>query len=373
MVNHDRLIGLFMEMVQISSVSGQEGAFRDYLINYFAARGLQGEEDDAADFTGGDSGNLLFRIKGTVAAEPILFLAHMDTVVPGEDIKPVLGDDGIIRSQGATILGSDDKAGVAAILEAFEVLLERGLDYPPLEFLFTVSEEQGLLGARNFDFSRLKSRIAYVLDGGGAPGTIVTQSPCQNEIEYQVTGRAAHAGINPEDGLNAIQIMSKALAVMPCGRINASTTCNFGIIAGGQARNIVAASCSVRGEARSLERFELERITRELQDTFIDEVKKHGGQPEVKVTFLYPEITLNAQDKVINLAAEAARGIGLNVELISTGGGSDASIVNGNNIPCANLGIGMSCVHTTDEYIRANDLIKDAELVLAIIQKSIAG
>lgn len=371
MVNSDRLVKLFMEMVETSSVSGQEGAFRDYLQNHFSVRGLQGEEDDAASRLGGNSGNLLFRIEGTVTAEPILFLAHMDTVVPGEGIKAILGDDGIIRSEGTTILGSDDKAGVAAILEAYEVLIEKGLDYPPLELLFTVSEEQGLLGARSFDYSRLKSTIAYVLDSGGAPGTIVTQSPCQNEIEYRVTGKAAHAGINPEDGINAIQIMSKALAVMPCGRINASTTCNFGMIEGGQARNIVAESCKVRGEARSLQRFELDRLTQQLQDTFISEVSKNGGQPEVQVKFLYPEITLDAQEKVVSLAVQAAQSIGLNIELVGTGGGSDASIVNRHKIPCANLGIGMSCVHTTDEYIRVEDLVKDAELVLAIIQQAL--
>ncbi len=372
MVNSDRLIKLFIEMVATSSVSGQEGAFRDYLRSQFAARGIQGEEDDSAACLGGDSGNILFRIAGTIDAEPILFLTHMDTVVPGVGIKAALGDDGIIRSDGTTILGADDKAGVAAILEAYDVLIEQGMSYPPLELLFTVGEEQGLQGAKHFDFSRLKSPIAYVLDSGGAPGTIVTQSPCQNEIEYRVIGKAAHAGISPEDGINAIQIMSRALAVMPCGRIDAATTCNFGIIEGGTARNIVAESCSVRGEARSLKRSELDRLTQELVDTFTNEVEKNGGHPEVEIKFLYPEITLDAQQKVVSLAVQAAESIGLDVELVSTGGGSDASIVNGNNIPCANLGIGMTSVHTTEEFIRAEDLVNDAKLVLAIIQQSIA-
>jgi len=373
MVNSNRLIKRFIEMVEISSVSGQEAQFRDYLLQHFAARGVQGEEDNAAEILEGNAGNLLFKIAGTVDTEPILFLTHMDTVVPGQGIKALLTDDGIIRSGGATILGGDDKAGVAAILEAYDVLVEKKLDYPPLELLFTVSEEQGLLGAKNFDFSRLKSSIAYVLDSGGPPGTIVTQSPCQNEIEYRVIGKAAHAGINPEDGLNAIQIMSKALAIMPCGRINAATTCNFGIIEGGQARNIVAESCSLKGEARSLQRTELDRLTQQLVDTFKAEVEKNGGQAQVEIKFLYPEITLDADEKVVSLAVEAARSIDLEAKLESTGGGSDASIVNGNGIRCANLGIGMRSVHTTEEFIRVEDLVNDAELVVAIIQQYLLG
>lgn len=371
MVNVDRLVKRFAEMVEISSVSGQEGAFRDYLQKHFSDLGLDCEEDDAGQVLGGDSGNLLVRIAGTRDASPILFLSHMDTVVPGQGIRAVLGEDRIIRSDGTTILGADDKAGVAAVLEAYDILRENELAYPPLELLFTVSEEQGLLGAKNFDFAKLKAPIAYVLDSGGPPGTIVNQSPCQNEIAYRVQGKAAHAGINPEDGINAIQVMSKALTVMPCGRINASTTCNIGNIEGGKARNIVAETCVAKGEARSLNRAELDRLTQELTETFIREVEKYGGQAEVQVTFLYPEITLDPEEEVIRLAVAAAEKIGLQPELVSTGGGSDASIVNGNNIRCANLGIGMNAVHTTDEYILVDDLIKDAELVLAIIQQAV--
>lgn len=372
MVNADRLVKQFMEMVEVSSVSGQEGGFRDFLKSHFADRGLQCEEDNAGTLLGGNSGNLLVRIAGTQDTRPILFMTHMDTVVPGQGIKAVLGDDQVIRSDGETILAADDKAGVAAILEAYDVLIEKGLNYPPLELLFTVSEEQGLLGAKVFDFSRLKSPIAYALDSGGPPGTIVCKSPCQNEIEYRVLGKAAHAGINPEEGINAIQLMSKALSIMPCGRINEASTCNFGTIVGGKARNIVAEKCIVKGEARSLNRAELDRLTEELQNIFIREVEQNGGQAEVEVKFLYPEITLDAEEEVVRMAVAAAQSIGLKPELVSTGGGSDASIVNGNNIRCANLGIGMNAVHTTEEFIRVEDLINNAELVLAIIQQSLS-
>lgn len=372
MVNEERLVQHFMKMVEISSPSGEESAFRDYLTQYFSNRGAICMEDQAGEMLEGNSGNLLVRIAGTTDVKPLMFLTHMDTVFPGGDIKAELGEDGIIRSAGKTILASDDKAGVAAILEAYETLRESHLDYPPLELLFTVSEEQGLLGAKQFDYSCLNAEIAYALDSGGEPGTIVVKSPCQNEISYTVQGKAAHAGINPEDGINAIQIMAKALAIMPCGRLNPTTTCNFGIIKGGEARNIVAESCYVKGEARSHSRAELDQLTMQLKQTFCQEVSKNGGQPEVVVKFLYPEISLDENEKVVVLAKKAAQGLGLKVDLVSTGGGSDAAIVNGNNIRCANLGTGMSNVHTSDEYIKVKDLVDDAELVLAIIQQYLA-
>lgn len=370
MVNQERLLGNFMKMVEVASISGQEGTFRDLLKAEFALLGLSAEEDNAGLVLHGDSGNLLVKMRGTVANPTLLLAAHMDTVVPGTNIKPVCGNDEIVRSEGNTILGSDDKAGIAAILEAVQVILEQGLEHPPLELLFTVSEEQGLLGIKNFDFSRLESRYGYVLDSGGPPGTIVVQSPCQNEIEYRVHGKAAHAGINPEDGINAIQVMAKAIAVMPCGRIDDDTTCNFGIIEGGMARNIVAENCRVKGEARSLNRSKLEQLTNELLGIFETEVSQNGAIAETEVVLLYPETALRPDEEVVSLAVKAAGNIGIQSQLLSTGGGSDASIINGNNIRCANLGIGMNAVHTSDEFIRVEDLVTDARLVLSIIQEA---
>jgi tripeptide aminopeptidase len=253
------------------------------------------------------------------------------------------------------------------------VIAENGLPHPPLELLFTVSEEQGLLGAKNFDFSRLAALQGYALDSGGAPGTVVIKSPCQNEIEYRVFGRSAHAGINPEDGINAIQVMSKALAVMPCGRIDAETTCNFGIIKGGMARNIVAAECYVKGEARSLNRSRLSQITEELTSVFERHVESNGGRAETEVTFLYPEITLEPDEEVVARVVKAAEQNGLPPQLISTGGGSDASIINGHNIRCVNLGIGMTAVHTLDESIKIEDLVNVSRLILGIIELAAQG
>jgi tripeptide aminopeptidase len=294
----------------------------------------------------------------------------MDTVEPGEGVKVVIGEDGIIRSDGNTILGSDDKAGIAAIMEACDVVRENNLPHPPLEILFTVGEEQGLQGSKHFDYSLLQAGSGYVLDGGGDPGTIIIQSPCQNEIEYIVHGRAAHAGINPEAGVNAIQVAAKALSGMPCGRIDEETTCNFGIIEGGQARNIVASTCRIKGEARSLKREKLDVLTNQLTDAFNTITRESGAEPEVNIEFLYPETSLDLNESVVRIAIEAAKSIGLKPRTEKTGGGSDASIISGYGIRCANLGTGMSNVHTTDEYIKISDLENNARLVLAIIQQA---
>ncbi|NLB52797.1 MAG: M20/M25/M40 family metallo-hydrolase [Syntrophomonadaceae bacterium] len=367
MVNKQRLLDLFAEMAEIGSVSGKEHEFRDFITAVFKKRGFTVEEDQAGQAFAGSCGNLLIKKVGTTDLPPLLFAAHMDTVEPGENIKVIIERE-VIKSAGNTILGADDKAAIAALVESIDIIRENNLTCPPLEILLTVGEEQGLMGAKKFDYSELKAQIGFTLDAGGKPGTIIIKSPCQNEIEYIAYGKAAHAGINPEDGVNAIKLVSQAIAKMPCGRIDDETTCNFGVISGGKARNIVADYCSVRGEVRSLNRIKLDNLTRSLQDIFIDSVNSGGGQAEVKVTFLYPEISLNPADKVIELAAKAVKKTGLPLILAATGGGSDASIINA-HIPCANLAIGMQDVHTSEEYILVNDLVDDVRLILAIIDE----
>jgi tripeptide aminopeptidase len=370
MVNQNRLIKGFCEIVGIASVSGHEAAMRDWLKKAVAERGYVAEEDGAAAMLGGDSGNLLVRVPGNAPGQELLFAAHMDTVEPGDGIVAEVAGD-IIRSQGQTILGADDKAAIAAIIEALDVLAENRLPHPALEILFTVGEEQGLKGAKAFDFSVLQSKVGFVLDAGGAPGCIVIQSPCQYEIEYEVYGRSAHAGIRPEAGINAIHVAAQALAAMPCGRIDHDTTCNFGIIKGGQARNIVAEYCGVRGEARSLSRSKLDELTAHLTGTFRSRVEELGGRAATTTTLLYREISLEPGEEVVRLASSAARAAGLNPRLIKTGGGSDASIIHGAGIACANLGVGMRQVHSCDEYIRIADLADLTRLILAIIDNAL--
>jgi len=370
MVNKERLINSFIKMAQTPSVSGAEERMRELLYSEFNKRGLKMLEDDAGKRLGTNSGNLFVRVPGDDKLAPLLFSAHIDTVVPGDPVK-VIREGDILKSDGNTILGSDDKAGVAAILEAVDVLRENKWPHPPLELLFTVGEESGLKGSKNFDFSLVQAPMGYVLDHGGSPGAIVIGSPCQYELEFMVEGKAAHAGINPEDGVNAIQVMSKALAKMPCGRIDAETTCNFGIISGGLARNIVSEECRVLGEARSLKREKLEQLVEEMVRIFEHEVRLNKGLPRIRKTLLYAEVSIDPQDEVVQKAAKAAQALGLPVKLEKTGGGSDASIINEHGIRCVNLGIGMSNVHTCSEFISIEDLYNVARWVLEIIKSSI--
>lgn len=367
MLDQKRLVANFVKMVGISSVSRREKEFKEFLQAEFSKRGFIVEEDNAGEIIGGNAGNLLVKIPGNLDMPPLLFSAHMDTVSPGEGIRAVIDGD-IIRSSGDTILGSDDKAAVAVLLEVADILTEEGLPYPPLEFLFTVAEEEGLKGAKNFDFSRVQARMAYVLDAGGEPGTIVTGSPWHHEIEYLVYGKAAHAGMDPENGINAIKAAARALAKMPCGRLDEETTCNFGLIEGGKARNIVADFCHIKGEARSLNQDKLTRLTEELKQVFLSEVEKEGARGEVRIQALYPGVKLAPDAEVVRIAARACEKIGIEPKFTGTGGGSDASIINGAGIPCANLGIGMCKVHTSEEYIRIGDLVTDVKLILSIIE-----
>jgi tripeptide aminopeptidase len=361
-------VDLFLELAEIASPSKQEGALKDYLRAALEKRGLRVTEDQAGAAIEGEAGNLFAEIPGTAAGPVLLFSAHMDTVQPGVGIKARVGADGIIRSEGETVLGGDDKIGIAALLEVYDVLKEEKIPHPPIEFLFTVCEEQGLLGVKNFDISRSKAEMGYVLDAGDDPGAIVLGSPALNAFEYTVYGKAAHAGINPETGLNAVKIAAAAIAKMPDGRIDHETTCSIGLIHGGTARNIVPEKCVAIGEARSINGSKLADLTERLIRTFTEEVKKTGARAETKVEQLYPEISLEPDNPAVRLAVRAVNSLGIAPKLINTGGGSDASILNAAGLSCVNLGVGMKDVHTCDEFVSVASLKEITEIVLAIIK-----
>ncbi|MGE5405063.1 MAG: M20/M25/M40 family metallo-hydrolase [Candidatus Saccharibacteria bacterium] len=368
MVNEDRIVQEFLELVQIDSVSREEGRIKEVLKNKLLELGLEVYEDDAGKKLGGDSGNLMAWLPGSAPGPSVFFCAHMDTVEPGKGVKPVV-QNGLIESSGETILGGDDKAGIAAIVEALRVLKENNIQHPPLEIIFTVGEEQGLMGSKHLDFSKVRSRFGYVLDSVGDPGTIITRGPTQNEIEIDVLGKAAHAGINPQDGINAIAVAAYAISHLKIGRIDEETTCNIGIIAGGKARNIVPDRVVIRGEARSLDPAKLDHITHLIENTFKDRVAEKGGRCKVNIIHLYPQLKLDPLDDVVKIAVEAARAMGVEPVITKTGGGSDANLFNGQGIKCANLGIGMRDVHTVDEHIEIKDLVGNARYLLKIIEQ----
>ncbi len=369
MINEKRLVSCFMDLVKVDSESGREGEMAETLRKKLTELGLEVIIDNAAGKTGTETGNLIAGMNGGAGGPTLMFCAHMDTITPGCGINPVL-ENGIIRSIGETVLGADDKAGIAAIIEAITVLREKKLPHGRLELVFTICEETGLSGAKNLDFSLLSADMGFVLDCDGPPGTIINMGPSQDKIKAEVLGKAAHAGINPEQGINAIQVASRAIARMQLGRIDEETTANIGLITGGVAINVVPDRVTLQGETRSLQDEKRLRQTRAICDILQEATRESGGRLLLDVSTIYPAMHVPEDAPVVKLAVRAAEQLGLETHIRSTGGGSDTHIFNEYGIPCVNLGIAMQKVHTTDEFIRVEDLSAVASYVLAIIREA---
>ncbi|MBP2628116.1 MAG: peptidase T-like protein [Firmicutes bacterium] len=368
MINKERMLAEFFELVKIKCSTRDERQVADVLKDRLAVLGMEVTEDNTGEKIGGNCGNVIAYTEGTVQGAPTIMLsAHMDCVEPCGGIEPQL-KDGIITSVGDTILGADDKAGIAAILEALRIINENDIVHGPIQVLFTVSEEGGLNGAKNMDPSLLKADFGYALDSSGEPGEIIIMAPGQNSITAVVHGKKAHAGIAPEDGINSIVVAGKCLAEMNYGRIDFETTANIGIISGGNATNIVPDRVEVRCEARSRNMEKLESQTNHMKETFEGVAKKNGARAEVIVKKSYSPYVLPEDAPVVTLAVKAAQSIDLIPEITATGGGSDANYFNNYGVPTAVLGIGMNKVHTADEYIKEVDLYNSAELVIALIK-----
>jgi tripeptide aminopeptidase len=290
----------------------------------------------------------------------------MDTVGPGEGIRPLVVD-GVVKSDGNTVLGADDKAGIAVILEALSSVLESGMKHGRVEIVLTVAEEIGLLGSKNLDLSQLQARRVFVLDGEGEIGGIVVRAPSQNSIRATFKGRSAHAGLNPEAGINAIDAAAEAITCMTLGRIDEETTANVGIIRGGRAANIVPDEAYLEGEARSLSEESLDRQTREMEKCLQEGATKLGAQVEALVTRAYSSFNLGLQDAIVKIALEAAENLGIKARLASTGGGSDTNVFNESGLPAVNLSVGYENVHTAREKIPVKNLEKAAQYLVEII------
>ncbi|WP_066637513.1 M20/M25/M40 family metallo-hydrolase [Desulfolucanica intricata] len=368
MVNQKRLLNEFLQLVQIDSLSGQERQIADYLKQKLTTMGLSVYEDQAGQKVGATAGNIIAFLNGSKSEAPVIMLsAHMDTVEPGTGIKPVI-KDGVIYSEGETVLGSDDKAGIATILEAVQQIQEHNIPHGGIEIVFTIWEEGGLFGAKNLDFSRIKAKMGYVLDADGSPGTIITKAPSHDKIQAVVRGRAAHAGIKPEEGINAIQVAAHAITNMQLGRIDEETTCNIGIISGGKATNIIPETVTLVGETRSLDNLKRKAQTTAICNALNAAAEKFGAQVEIKTELEYSNVDLSEDDQAVVIAITAAKNLGLMPRIEKTGGGSDANIFNQIGIQAVNLGIGMHKVHTKEEFITIEDLINNARYLVEIIK-----
>lgn len=371
MINTDRMIEEFLELVRIDSVSGQERNVADLLKERLTGMGLEVYEDDTGKKFNTITGNIIARMNGDPSAGPmIMFSAHMDTVEPGRGIKPVI-DKGTIRSSGDTVLGGDDKAGIAIIMEALRIIREKQINHGGIEVVFTVFEERSLLGAKQLDPTMLKSKIGYVLDSNGPPGSIVTRAPGQNSITASIMGKSAHSGICPEKGVNAIEVAAKAIAGMKLGRIDHETTANIGIISGGKAANIVPDLVNIKGETRSLDPAKKDEQTRLITRKLEEAAAAAGAKVNIRVEEMYRAFSLHIDEKAVRIAIKAAENLGLTPRLESTGGGSDANIFNEKGIATVVLGIAMQNVHTTEEFIKIEDMETCCRYLLEIINETV--
>lgn len=367
MVIEKRLVESFMELVKIDSISREEMNLADLLIEKLEDLGLEVMVDKAGEKVRSNCGNIIARFKGNIKeVTPIMFSAHMDTVVPGKNINPLLKGEKIVSS-GKTILGADDKAAIAALLEALHIIKEKNISHGDIEIVFTICEEVGLHGAKNLDISKLNAQMAFVLDSGGQVGGIISAAPSQNSLKIIIYGKSAHAGSNPEEGINAIQVAGFALSRMKLGRIDEETTTNIGIISGGKATNIIPDEVILEGEVRSRNEEKLEKYTKILKHVVEDTAQEFKAKAEVIINREFYCYNLSTDDRIVKIAMKAAKDIGLEPLLHPSGGGSDANVFNKKGFPSVDLAIGMEKVHTVDEYILVKNLKNTVEYILSII------
>ena len=373
-INRERLAETFTLLCETDSPSRQEGRMAALLKKKFTQLGAKEiTEDDSAAQTGSQCGNLIIRFDGSLDLDTIFFSCHMDTVEPASGIK-VQREGDMFTSAGATVLGSDDKSGIAACIELMETLQEYNIAHRPLEFVITTCEEIGLLGAKALDPEHIHGKEGYALDSTGF-AKVVTQAPAANRLTITVNGVAAHAGLHPEWGVNAIAIAAKALSRCPNGRIDAETTANFGTITGGAASNIVPEKVVIEGEVRSHQVNTLHKVTREIEQAcaavaaeWNDPTGQAKGRPTIDVTVHndFPAMLLDRKSRTIQRVEEAAKSIGLKMTYEKAGGGSDANIFNGYGLPTAIIATGMTNVHSTDECCDLQDMVDLTRLLISL-------
>jgi len=382
MIERDRMTGHIMDLIRIDSLSRQEKEVALSLEKDMKDLGAECFYDNAWESVGGNVGNLIVRIEGNKSDAPPIFLsAHMDTVGPGEGISPRI-ENGVMKSDGTTILGSDDKSGLSVIVEVMRALRENDVPHGDIEIAFTICEEIGLLGAKHIDISKFRAVQGIVLDSS-TPSRLVLKCPSGVKMEFNVHGLEAHAGLCPENGINAIKIASEAISRMNLGRIDEITTANIGIIEGGIATNIVPNLVRVVGEARSHNDETLDEQVNHMRRCFHEavsryEVTLHDDLSVEGVTYTakldehiertYDKMDVPAESFPARLVETAVKNLGHTIAHHTSGGGCDANHFNLMGIECVNLGTGMYELHTVNEYLVLDEFYRTADIVLEAIK-----
>lgn len=365
-MSDERLLETFLDLVRIESPPGFEGVTATYCARELEAAGCRVWFDAAAEQTGSDTGNLIAELAGT-APGTLALSAHLDVVEPCRGIKPVIAD-GVIRSAGPTILGADDRAGLATAIETVRRFAENSRPHPTIRILFTVQEEVGLHGAKHLPPDDVACDLCLVLDAEGSPGGIVIGAPTHYTFVAAFFGVASHAGVAPERGVSAIAMAADAISAMEIGRLDARTTANVGSIKGGRATNVITARCDITGECRSLDRERVEAVKAAMDAAMRASAEKYGGSVDIDWNLEYEGFEFPEDSREIALVSAAIRDAGCEPSTYRTGGGSDANVLAQMGVPTIALACGMSGVHGTDEQIAVADL-----LALARICEAVAG
>lgn len=363
----ERLLATFIDLVRIDSPSGLEAALAGHCASQLEDIGFSVHFDTSAAFTGSNTGNLIAELPGTRPGAPVLLLsAHLDCVEPCRGVEPVVRD-GVVFAAGETVLGADDKAGIAAILEGVRRVIEGGADRGKVRVILTVGEECGLKGAKALDPADVAADLCLVLDADGEPGGIVIGAPSHHTFVAEFSGTAAHAGVAPEEGRSALLMAAHAVTGMQLGRLDDQTTANVGTVEGGTATNVVPARVTMTGECRSLDPDRVLEVRASMDVAMKDASESLGGDVEVRWTKEY-EAFRTAQDApIIGLLSRACSDVGLQPRLFTTGGGSDGSIFAELGVPTLVLSCGMRSVHSSEERIAIADLESLSRLVEATI------
>jgi len=361
-------LACFLELAALPSPPGEERAVADRVLDYLGALGLESDEDDAGVTVDSSIGNIYARLDASDGlGEPLFFCAHLDTVLPEGPIEPEVGEDEVVRNAAGTILGADDKSAVAAMLEAAARMVEDGRPHAGVELLFTPKEEVGLLGAAAFDQTRFAARVGYVYDHAGPIGEIILGAPFQQKLDVRFHGRAAHAGMYPEEGRSAIAAAARAIADLRLGRLDDVTTASVGRIQGGTARNVIPEWCTFAAEARSHDERKLADLVREMVDAVTFAASLEECEVEAQVSGLSRGYRFRRDDLPVQIAAAALERVGREPSYILSGGGADANVFNERGLQCLNLANGMTDIHTPDERIAVADLHEMVEVTLALV------
>lgn len=376
MINEERLVSLFKKLCLINAPALAEKEAVAFVKKHLLDMGLEVEEDDAGGRIGGNANNLIAWLRGDVVGAPRVYLsAHFDTVEPtaGLVIGERSSDAGGVEyfSESDTILGADDKSGMAPAIEAVQCLIESGKPHGDVCLLLSVAEEIGLKGAGALDIGSLDLDFGYVLDTGPPVGSFVTRTATHDKLDVTITGKPAHSGKDPEHGISAIQVAADALHDMRLGRVGPETTANFGLIEGGSAVNVVPSTVKLRGEARSTDVAILEEQVGHMIMRFEEAARKWGAKVQIEHRRHYTAYEIPEDSQVVQIALRAARSLGFEPELRTTLGGSDANIYNAKGVPSLVLATGMKAIHTHDEHVSRKDLADTALLALQVLLESV--